>query len=181
MAIETFFVRGSLQANTQLVAGNSSVNAVCNSTGLTFSNSTVTTQINIASIATSTQFIANTAKLFLTTDQFWGAMAYQAISFATTIAWDQSVMINGTVTLTANATLGWPANMKIGQSGYIEVVQDGTGGRTLAFFANATQAFHFDTGTAPTIDTTLNHKTLLFYHSRSANIVLLSMPFQGFQ
>jgi hypothetical protein len=46
---------------------------------------------------------------------------------------DFNAGINFSVTLAGNRTLGNPVNAKSGQSGVIRVIQDGTGGRTLAY------------------------------------------------
>ena len=56
---------------------------------------------------------------------------------------------NFTLTLGGNRTLSTPTNAAAGSGGSIFVVQDGTGGRTLAY---ATE-WHFAGGTAPTLST----------------------------
>lgn len=177
-ANKDFFVRNGLQVNTQIVTGNSTVNCFSNSTGLKFSNSTVSVSLNLASVATSAQIVANNSTGgYVTVDQYWGAAAYVGLVDAATVALDLSTGLNFTVTLGGNRTLGFPTNPKVGQSGYIEIVQDGTGGRTLSFGAG----YKFDTGTAPSIDTTIAHKTVLYYTVRTTGIVLISMPFLGVQ
>jgi hypothetical protein len=56
---------------------------------------------------------------------------------------------NFTVTLGGARTLANPSNLTAGQSGSIFIVQDGTGGRTLAYGSQ----YDFIGGTAPTLST----------------------------
>lgn len=75
---------------------------------------------------------------------------------------------NFTVTLGGNRTLANPTGLVAGQSGSIFVVQDATGGRTLAFgsywdFANG--------GTAPTLTTTANAVDRIDYVVRSSTSI----------
>ena len=60
-----------------------------------------------------------------------------------TITPDLSTKNNFTVTLGGNRTLAAPTNSTTGQCGYIRIVQDGTGGRTLTF----NSAYKFINGT----------------------------------
>jgi hypothetical protein len=66
-----------------------------------------------------------------------------------TITPDMADSNNFTVTLGGARTLANPSNLTAGQSGSIFIVQDGTGGRTLAY---GTQ-YDFIGGTAPTLST----------------------------
>jgi hypothetical protein len=92
-------------------------------------------------------------------DQAWAAAAQVALTDAATVAVDLSLGINFTVTLGGNRTLGSPINLKDGQTGCIEIKQDGTGTRTLAYGAN----WKFAGGTAPVLTTTASARDLLFY------------------
>lgn len=69
---------------------------------------------------------------------------------AATVAVDASLSNNFTLTLAGNRTLGAPTNLLSGMSINIEVVQDGTGSRTLAY--NAIWTFP---GGAPTLSTAI--------------------------
>lgn len=73
---------------------------------------------------------------FLSPGDTYSAFAEVTLTDATTIAVDMSTFINARVTLGGNRTLGNPTNPKVGQTGYIAVVQDGTGSRTLAMGSN---------------------------------------------
>jgi hypothetical protein len=86
--------------------------------------------------------------------------AYVTLTDAATIATDLSLGNQFQVTLGGNRTLGAPTNVVAGQSGVIRVVQDGSGGRTLAY----NSVFKFPGGTAPTLTTTANAVDLLAYH-----------------
>lgn len=86
--------------------------------------------------------------------------AYVTLTDAATIATDLSLGNQFQVTLAGNRTLGAPTNVVAGQSGVIRVVQDGSGGRSLAF----NSVFKFPGGTAPTLTTTANAVDLLAYH-----------------
>jgi len=89
--------------------------------------------------------------------------AYVTLTDAATIATDLSLSNQFQVTLGGNRTLGAPTNVVAGQSGVIRVVQDGSGGRTLAY----NSVFKFPGGTAPTLTTTANAVDLLAYHVES--------------
>lgn len=110
--------------------------------------------------ATAAQYRANTASLMLTTDKVWSAAGAVALADAATIAVDMSTFINATVTLGGNRALGQPSNAKVGQSGVIEIVQDGTGGRTLGYHAD----WFFAGGADPVLSTAAGARDLLFYH-----------------
>ena len=55
------------------------------------------------------------------------------LSDGATITPDFAEKNNFTVTLAGNRTLAAPSNPQVGQCGYIRILQDGTGGRTLTF------------------------------------------------
>src|SRR5690606_8991041 len=60
-----------------------------------------------------------------------------AVTDAATIAWDMGTGINFTVTLgAAGRALANPTNQIAGKSGFIDFVQDGTGGRSVTTWGN---------------------------------------------
>jgi hypothetical protein len=120
--------------------------------------------------ATSANFRDNTANKILTTDQVWGAGAEVTLTDAATIAVDLDSGINFVVTLGGNRTLGNPTNEKVGQSGYIRVVQDGTGTRTLAYASD----YEFAGGTAPVVSAGAAEESLLFYVVLATDRVFIS-------
>lgn len=98
----------------------------------------------------------------------FAANAWVTVAYAATIAIDQSTGFDFTTTLTGNCTLGTMTNKKQ-QSGIIEVKQDATGGRTLAFSTD----FVIPGGT-PTIDTAANARNFFAYRTLSDNKVMLT-------
>jgi hypothetical protein len=115
--------------------------------------------ISVFNEATVAEFRANTASKALSTDKVWSAADYVTLTQATTIAVDMALGLNFTTTMTGNRTLGAPTNTKNGQCGVIEVIQDTTGGRTLAY----NSVWKFASGTAPVLSTAANARDLLFY------------------
>ncbi len=85
----------------------------------------------------------------------------------TTINLDLATNNVFTVTLGGSRTLANPTNPIPGQSGSIFVVQDGTGGRTLAFGSY----WDFISGTAPTLTTSANAVDRIDYVVRSSTSI----------
>lgn len=91
-----------------------------------------------------------------------------ALSDASTIAVDFSDSNNFSVTLGGARTLGNPTNVVAGQSGFIAVTQDGTGGRTLAYSGN----WSFAGGSAPTLSVGAGTTDLLAYYARTTTDII---------
>ena len=85
----------------------------------------------------------------------------------TTITLDLATNNVFTVTLGGSRTLANPTNPIPGQSGSIFIVQDGTGGRTLAFGSY----WDFISGTAPTLTTSANAVDRIDYVVRSSTSI----------
>lgn len=125
------------------------------STGLTIS----TTNLAIDE-ASAANIRANTADKVITTDAMWAAAAFVALSESGgNVAVDLNSGINFTLAMAGNYTLSNPTNGKAGQQGVIEITQDATGSRTLAYGAN----WKFAGGTDPTLSTDASAKDLLYY------------------
>ncbi len=120
---------------------------------------------------TTAQFLANTADKALSTDQVWAGAAFVTLTDAATIAADMGTFLNATVTLAGNRTLGNPTNTKDGQSGVIEIVQDGTGSRTLAYGTS----WEFAGGSAPVLSTAAGASDALYYTVRSSTRIWASL------
>lgn len=116
-------------------------------------------------------FRANTTGRLLDTDGVWGAAAEVTLTDAATIAVNMSTFLNAKVTLGGNRTLGQPSNAKIGQSGAIRIIQDGTGSRTLAYHAD----WKFPYGSDPTLTTTASATDILFYHVIATNYIFANL------
>jgi hypothetical protein len=143
-----------------LTSALTSINWVGSGVTATNSSGDVTVTLNEA---TTAQYQANTANKLLLTDKVWSAAGQVTLTDAATIAVDFSSGFNFTVTLgsTIGATraLGNPSNLKDGQCGCIEILQDGTGSRALTYSSN----WKFAGGTAPVLTTTASARDLLFY------------------
>jgi hypothetical protein len=59
-----------------------------------------------------------------------------ALTDAASIAWDMAAGMNFSVALGGNRTLANPTNLVPGMSGFLNVYQDGTGGRAIAAYGN---------------------------------------------
>ena len=110
-------------------------------------------------IATAAQFRSNTADKLLDTDGVWGAAASVALTPGATVNLDLNTGINFTLAMGGNYTLADPTNGKDGQSGKIEITQDATGGRTLAYGGN----WLFNGGVDPVLTTAANARDILYY------------------
>ncbi|TJU85568.1 MAG: hypothetical protein E5Y10_24390 [Mesorhizobium sp.] len=121
--------------------------------------------------ATVANYRANTADRILTTDIVWTSAAEVTLTDGATIAIDFSTFINGVVTLAGNRAMGNPTNEKVGQSGCIRIVQDGTGSRTLSYGTD----WEFAGGTAPVLTTTAGATDLLFYHIIAADRIFANL------
>lgn len=74
---------------------------------------------------------------------------------------------NFTVTLGGNRTIANPTNMVVGQSGFISIVQDGTGSRTVSWGSY----WDFPASTAPTLTTTANGVDVVAYYVRTTTSI----------
>ena len=96
-----------------------------------------------------------------------GIVPVTSLTDAASIAIDMGLGNNFAITLAGNRTLSAPTNVTPGQTGYIYVVQDGTGSRTLAF----NSAYIFVSGTAPTMSTGANAIDLLVYNAKTTTAI----------
>lgn len=112
----------------------------------------------------------NTAKA-LGVSTTWDAAAEVTLTYAATIAVDFSTFINAVVTMTDNGAMGNPTNEKVGQSGVIRIVQDGTGSRTLSYGSD----WEFAGGVAPVLSTAASSQDLLFYHIIASNRIYAAL------
>jgi len=124
-----------------------------------------------AALATTAQYLANTASLVLTTDKVWGAAVTVPLTDAATVTSDHSTGINFSVTFGGNRTLANPTNMKVGQCGSYWITQDATGSRTITWGSNWKTAG----GTGATLSTAANAVDRIDYIVRSASIIEYSI------
>lgn len=122
--------------------------------------------------ATAAEYRANTAGVIaLSPAEVWSAAAEVTLTDAATITVDMSTFINAVVTLGGNRTLGNPTNEKVGQTGFIRIVQDGTGSRTLSYGTD----WEFASGTAPVLSTAAAAQDVLFYTVLASNRIFGSL------
>lgn len=133
------------------------------------------TNIGVDFMTASSHFWDSSQIKTVTTDQLNATGSFVTLTDAATIAWDNFLGINFTVTLAGSRTLGNMTNPVVGRSGMLEVVQNGTGGFTLSLGAN----YKTDIGGGFTIDTVASRKNGILYFVRSATEVWLSLPFKG--
>jgi hypothetical protein len=121
-----------------------------------------------AAIATASNIRSSASSVLVTPDGIESAAAAVTLTDAATIAvnWDSG--INFSVTLSANRTLGFPTNLQPGTWRRLEVVQDGTGSRTLAFTATG---YHSAGGTAPLLSTSAAAVDVFYLYCRTTSIV----------
>ena len=81
------------------------------------------------------------------------------------IAWDADDGLFARVTLGGNRTLANPTNVQLGDVLILEVVQDATGGRTLAYGSNFS-------GPMPTLEGGANEVTVLTFLALGSNRLL---------
>jgi hypothetical protein len=121
--------------------------------------------------ATTAEYLSNASNKVLTTDQVWAAAAFGLLTDAASISVNLNTSTNWTVTLHGNRTLASPSNAKVGQCGIIEILQDGTGSRTLAYGAN----WKFAGGAAPVLTTTASARDLLHYEVITSSFIFASL------
>ena len=93
-----------------------------------------------------------------------GYIAEVALTDASTITWNAATQPVAKVTLTANRTMGLPANPVSGQFISLLIIQDGTGSRTITWNA----AYEFAADTAPTLTATANLGDLFTFRYNGA-------------
>ena len=120
-------------------------------------------------VRTSVSSTIPSAKTFTSAVTFEGPgiVPVTSLTDAASIAIDMGLGNNFAITLAGNRTLSAPTNVTPGQTGYIYVVQDGTGSRTLAF----NSAYIFVSGTAPTMSTGANAIDLLVYNAKTTTAI----------
>jgi hypothetical protein len=131
-----------------------------------------TTVKGVVELATAAEYRANTAgALGLTPAEVWAAMAEVTLTDGVTITPDFSTGFDFTVTLAGNRTLANGTNLKVGQKGRFRVVQDATGGRTLAYSTD----YEFASGAAIVLSTAANAQDVIYYDILAAGRVLLTV------
>jgi len=95
---------------------------------------------------------------------FIGTASTTSGSGISTVNFDFGSANNFSFTLTGNYTIANPINLVVGQSGFISLLQDGTGSRTASFGS----FWDFANSTAPTLTTTASGVDVLAYYVRTS-------------
>ena len=117
------------------------------------------TNLRVGSATTSTSLyvVGNSASNVV-------GLTTQSSSFAL----DFSTGNNFAFTIGGNITLNNPTGITTGQSGIIEITQDGTGSRTMAFQSH----WNFADGTAPTITAGAGTTSVLAYFVKDSDMII---------
>lgn len=110
--------------------------------------------------------IGTSATVATSPDALYDAVDWVALTDAETITPDFAAGINFTLAIGGNRTLANPTNPKNGQSGLVEITQDGTGSRTLAYGS----AWKFPGG-APTLSTAAGTVDAIAYTVKSSTVI----------
>ena len=95
----------------------------------------------------------------------------QVPTFAATQTFDFSLGNHFIITATSNFTLANPTNMVVGQSGTIEIAQDGTGSRVISWGTWWVAAG----GTKPVLSTAANARDLLSYFVKNNGTIFVNI------
>ena len=95
---------------------------------------------------------------------FIGTASTTSGSGISTVNLDFGSANNFSITLTGNYTIANPTNLVVGQSGFVSIIQDGTGSRTASWGS----FWDFANSTAPTLTTTANGVDVLAYYVRTS-------------
>lgn len=132
---------------------------------VTFSN------MATASLATAANFLGGTASTILTSDVVY--QPFKSVTYAAALVIDFSTGSNFQINpVSGNITSVTINNIKPGQAGTIQLIQDGTGGRTLPATFNTN--FKFAGGVQPVASTGAGAADVVFYTCYLTNYCLAS-------
>lgn len=163
-------------AELQAISGLAANGLITRTSGTTAAARTITGTTNVITVTNGDGVSGNptltTGSLVARTDTNQSFTVAQRGAIATltdgaTITPDFNTSNNFTVTLGGNRTLANPTNLTAGQSGSIFIVQDATGGRTLAYGSQ----YDFIGGTAPTLSTGANAVDRIDYVVRTTGSI----------
>lgn len=193
----TFSVGSDVSLNsTTLSVGNSTVNTSITSSSIKKSNveaaytNVYITGSGLANVnanlvsnvvvsvpaATVAEIRASSNNNAIGVTNLWNALAVVTLTDGATINWDMSTGVNFSVTLAGNRTMALPTNIKAGQSGYLFVIQDATGSRTLAWNA----VFNWKSGTLPVLTTTAGRVDKFSYFCYDTGNIYMSFELNNF-
>lgn len=124
-----------------------------------------------ADLATPAHYRSNSVNKPIATNAVWSAAEFQTVTQSAALVLDLSAGLNFKTTMTGNRNLAAPVGAKPGQSGVIEITQDGTGGRALTFDA----AWKFPFGIVPQLTPAANSRDVLVFTVISAGDIVASL------
>jgi hypothetical protein len=130
------------------------------------SGGTIPTEATAAEIRTGTA----TGK-YVSPDKMFDAAAFVALTDGATVTPDFAAAFNFTWTIAGDRALANPSNPKEGQTGVIQVTQDGTGTRLISSYGTN---YRFAGGTDIVLSTTAGAIDLLFYQVLPGGLIFLS-------
>jgi hypothetical protein len=150
------------------------IGTILTDTGLavvTYSDATPSIDVNVPAAVDSDFRTGTDATKALTADGVWDAAATVALTPGTNVSLSMASGINFTLAMGGNYTLDNPTNVKPGQTGFIQITQDGTGSRTLAYGTN----WKFAGGTDPVLSTAASSVDVLFYMALSSTSIFANL------
>ena len=148
---------GTANADTQWTC-TTNAPITLGSTSLAFAQLTSGGGVSFASAA-DYQGGTDTTKA-LNSDKVWEAAEHVTLADGAIVTPDFGAGINFKWAIGGNRTLANPSNAKKGQTGCIEITQDGTGGRTISWGSN----YRFAGGTDIALSTSASAIDLIFYY-----------------
>jgi hypothetical protein len=139
---------------------------------VTYNDSAGTLTITGIGEATNTQFWTGTdSNVYISPDALFDALAPVTVAYGATITLNGNTGINFTTTLTGDIVLANPTNMKPGQSGVYELIQDATGDRSISDIGTN---WKFPGG-LPALSTVPAAIDVIQYFVRSDGVILASL------
>jgi hypothetical protein len=151
--------------STIISIGNSSINTTINSTSLIINSKNYTFANSLETLQTS-----YTDKP-VSVDTVWQVANTVTLADAANIAVNLATSVNFQVTLAGNRNLDNPSNVIVGKTGFINIIQDGSGNKTLSYSAN----WKFAGGTAPVLSTAASARDILFYYAVNSTFIFATL------
>lgn len=112
---------------------------------------------------------------YVTASAIAGSHAWQTLTDGATVNWNMASGYNAKVTIAGNRTLATPTNPIEGRVYQLQIIQDGTGSRTMTFPAST--IFDFGGAGTPTLSTGANKMDLLTLTCLNASTPLFRVGF----
>lgn len=155
-----------LPASTGYTYFLKAVNVIGASTNTAGVNATTSASTAVA-FASAAEIQAGTVSTkTIAPDQLTLAHAPQTLTDGATIAWNMAIGFNAKVTLGGNRTLATPTNPHIGLTYALEIIQDGTGSRTLTWPSSS--IVDWGSAAAPTLSTAAGKRDVVFLYCYDA-------------